>query len=70
MADHQDFQGITHAEQNETVFLFRMIRVVDQFGAIIMEGRLRFLEADAVLAEIGGGLLGALYICQGSKTSG
>lgn len=56
MTDDQESQVGADTEEDETLFAFRMVRVVDELGAIINENRFRLFEADAVLPGIGGSL--------------
>ncbi len=53
MAYDQQPKAIAEAEQDEARFLFRMIGISDQEGAIIAKHGLRLLEGDAVLQAIG-----------------
>ena len=48
----------THAqtEQNESLLILRVFRVVDEQGALVREHGLSVFERDLVLAEIGLGL--------------
>lgn len=52
MADHEEAKSCTQVEQDESVFINGMIRVVDQEGIFIDEGGLGFLKRYAVLLPI------------------
>lgn len=56
MADNQELQRRAQAEQNKTVFTFRMVGIVDQPGKVVMKHGLCFLKTHAVFLEIGSGL--------------
>ncbi len=56
MAGHEQPKRAAQAQQNEALFVYRMIRVVDQSCTLIEEGRLGFFERDTVLFLVGGGL--------------
>ena len=47
-------QRAAQAKKNKALFVFRVIWVVDQFGALVDKDRLSFLEAHAMLSRIGG----------------
>ncbi len=46
----------TQAKQKKTVFVLRVIGVIDQASALVGEDRLRVLERHAMLLSIGSGL--------------
>ncbi len=52
MADHEDAKPCAQAEQDESVFINGMIRVIDQKGIFIFEDGLGFLKRNAVLFPI------------------
>ena len=54
MTDHKDAKSCTHAEQDESVFIKGMIRVIDQKSILIDKNGLSFLKGYAVLSPIGG----------------
>ncbi len=49
-------KALTH--QQESFFFHGMIRIVDQAGVLVKEDGLSFLKGDAVLSQIGSGLMG------------
>ena len=58
VADHEKPQATAQAEQDKPVFLFRVIRVIDELGVLVCEDRLSVVKAHAVLAQVGCRLLG------------
>jgi len=56
MSDDQEPDLPAHSEKEESIFGVRVVRVVEQKGHLVGEDRLRFLESDAVLAAVLGGL--------------
>jgi hypothetical protein len=50
VADDQESWQLTHAEYDETVLGFRMIRIVDEPGILVVEDCFRLVERDAVFA--------------------
>jgi len=52
MADDEDAQQPTEPEQNEPIFSFGMIRIVDQPRVLIREHGRRLLEGHPVLLQI------------------
>src|SRR5260370_36633293 len=57
MADNETSRLKTITHQQETFFFPGVIRVVDQTGTLVEEHRLSFLEGDAMLSQIGSGLV-------------
>ena len=56
MTDDQQAKRTAQAEENKALFVFRVIRVVDQFGTLVDEDRFGFFESDAMLARVCGSL--------------
>jgi hypothetical protein len=52
MANNKDARSCAQAEQDESVFINGMIRVIDQEGIFIDENGLGFLKRDAMLFPI------------------
>src|SRR5258705_8200558 len=53
MTDDQDSELKTDAQENEPVFCFRVIGVKVNFGVLVEESSLSFLEGDSMLSLIG-----------------
>ena len=51
-------QRRAQAEQNETIFVVGMVRVIDEPGMVVQKDRLSFLKRDAVLVLVGSVLPG------------
>jgi len=58
VANEKQSQAAAQAKQDKSIFFFGVVRVVDELGVLIREGRLRALEAHTVLAQIGCCLIG------------
>jgi hypothetical protein len=56
--DHEQPERIAESEQDEPVFLIRMVWIVDDLAVTIGESRLRFLKRDPVLANVVGRFAG------------
>jgi hypothetical protein len=54
VTNQQQSQRTADAKQNKALLIFRVIRVVNQLGALINENGSGFVKADTVLLEIGG----------------
>ena len=52
MTDHQGPELDTDPEQDEAIFIFRMVGIGILQGALVVEGGTRFIEADAVLSDV------------------
>ena len=61
MDDVQEANVRGEPQQNEAFLIARVIGVVDDQGVVIPEGGRRLLGGDAMLLEIGRGLLGILF---------
>ncbi|GEM_PF-4096129 len=48
MADDEDTQQIAFSDQDETVFVIRVLRIIVLDGAFVEEHGLRFFEGNAV----------------------
>ena len=57
MADYQVSQREAQPQENETVLLSRMIRVIDEERTMVVEHGLRLVEPNPVLAFVLGMLL-------------
>ena len=53
MNHDQKSEAEAEAQKNESVFVFRVVGVVDQQAVFVGEHRLRVVEGDAVLAQVG-----------------
>jgi len=53
MANDETTRPKTVAQQQETIFISRMVRIVDQTGALVRKSGLCLLERDAVLCQVG-----------------
>ena len=58
VADHEKSQATAQAEQDKPVFLFRVIRVIDELGVLVCKDRLSVGEAHTMLVQVGYRLLG------------
>ena len=54
MANNKDVKSCAQAEQDKSVFINGMVRVIDQEGILIDKDSMGFLEGYAVLSPIGG----------------
>lgn len=52
MTNNHDPGSITHAKQNKTIFLFRMIRIMDQQGLLVTENCFGFFKGNTVLFNV------------------
>ena len=52
MNDNKDARPVAHSEQNEPVFIGRLI-IIELHCELIIEDRLSFLEGDSMLLEVG-----------------
>jgi hypothetical protein len=57
MADDETTRLKAVAEQQESIFIPRVIRIVNQAGALVQKNGLRFLEGDAMLGQVGSSLI-------------
>ena len=58
VADHEQSQATAQPEQDKSVFLFGVVRVIDELGILVCEDSLSVLEAHPVLAQVRNCLLG------------
>jgi hypothetical protein len=56
MADDETTRLKAVAQQQEPVFIPRVIRIVNQAGALVKENGLRFLEGNAMPGQVGSSL--------------
>ena len=56
MADDETTRLKAAAQQQEPIFIPRVIRIVNQAGALVQKNGLRFLEGDAMLGKVGSSL--------------
>ncbi len=62
--DHdEETQSLAQTEENESIFLFGVVRVVDQERALVREDRLRVFERDLVLPKIDVPIVRMPYVC-------
>ena len=56
MYHHQNSEPIAQPQEDESLFLVGVIRIVQQQRVLIIDYALTFLERDAVLAKVGSSL--------------
>jgi hypothetical protein len=55
MANKQQSKRAAHPKQNKTIFVIRMIRIIDQPGTLVKKDGFGFIEAHSMLLQIGSG---------------
>jgi hypothetical protein len=56
--DNQDTKAVTEAEENEAIFIFRVVRIIDKASSIVGKDGLGFFKGHAVLSKVLRCLLG------------
>jgi len=52
MHDNQQSGSRTHAQENESVFIFQVVGVIEQPGLLVQKHGLRLVKRDAVFLDV------------------
>jgi hypothetical protein len=58
VADHEQSQAAAQAEQDKPIFVFGVVRVINELGVLVCEDSLSVVEAHGVLSQVRSRLLG------------